>query len=206
VAFTDTLGHYSFIISENDSLWFTYGGKSTAKFPVNNLTNYEGFDIAIHITMATKYKMLPEARAYGRNYKLDSLQNRIDNAKVFNFNKQALQSSTDLNSGVAGFDADAIINAFRFRHNRNMEKLRQFLIEKEQDDYIDYRFNKKLVKRITLLDSTQLEKFMKIYRPSYEFTSTASEYDFHKYILQSYVRYMGHRPPVKELKPAKKED
>lgn len=181
VAFTDSLGHYSILISENDSLWFTYAGKSTAKFSVGSLPNYDAFDVAIHVTLAnTRSRMLPEVRVYGRNYKQDSIQNRINNAKVFNFNKQPLQSATDLNSGVSGFDLDAIVGAFRFRHIKNMEKLQQFLLEKEQQNYVDYRFNKRLVRRITLLDSAELEKFMKIYRPAYEFASTTSDYDFHK--------------------------
>lgn len=200
VAFTDSIGHYSIYIGDNDSLWFTYGGKSTAKFPVNNLTNYEGFDVAIHITLASKYKMLPEARAYSRTYKQDSLQNRIDNANVFGFDKSIQTGGAD---GVAGFEVNSLINAFRFRHNKNMEKLQQFLVEKEQQNYVDYRFNKKLVRRITLLDSAELVKFMKIYRPTYEFTSTTGDYDFHKYILQSYIRFKGRRPPVPQLRNVK---
>lgn len=204
VAFTDSLGHYSILISENDSLWFTYAGKSTAKFSVGSLPNYDAFDVAIHVTLAsTRSRMLPEVRVYGRNYKQDSIQNRIDNAKVFNFNKQPLQTSTDPTSGVGGFDLDAIVGAFRFRHIKNMEKLQQFLQDKEQQDYVDYRFNKRLVRRITLLDSAELVKFMKIYRPSYEFASTTSDYDFHKYILQSYIRFKGRRPPVPQLKNIK---
>lgn len=203
-SFTDSLGHYSILISENDSLWFTYGGKSTAKFAVGSLPNYDAFDVAIHINLAAnRSRMLPEVRVYGKNYKLDSIQNRIDNAKVFNFNKQAIKTNTDVNSGVAGFDLDAIVGAFRFRHNKNMEKLQQFLLEKEQDDYVDYRFNKRLVRRITLLDSAEMEKFMKAYRPSYFFASTASDYEFHNYILQSYIRFKGRRPPVPQLKPVK---
>ena len=198
-AFSDTSGRYSVIITENDSLWFTYNGKSTNKFPLNNLTNYEGFDVALHITIANKYKVLQEVRVYGKNYRIDSLQNRIDNAKAFGFSKPGLQSVNN-GTGVAGFDVDGIIGAFRFRHNKNMEKLQQFLIEKEEQGYVDYRFTKRLVKRITLLDSAELEKFMKIYRPSYEFASSTSDYDFHKYILLSYIRYKGHRPPVLELK------
>lgn len=202
IAFTDTVGHYSILITENDSLWFTYNGKSTVKFPINNLTNYRGFDVAIHITVATKYKLLPEARVFSHNYHLDSLQNRIDNAKVFGFEKPGL-GTTDNGTGVGGFDLEGIIGAFQFRKNKNMEKLRQFLIEKEQDGYVDYRFNKKLVERITLLDSAELIKFMRIYRPSYEFASTASDYDFHKYILLSYIRFKGRRPPVPQLKDIK---
>ncbi|MBI2730343.1 MAG: hypothetical protein HYX40_06280 [Sphingobacteriales bacterium] len=202
IAFTDTVGHYSIVITENDSLWFTYNGKSTTKFPVNNLTNYEGFDVAIHISIATKYKLLPEVNVFSRSYKFDSIQNRKDNAKAFGFEKPNLQT-TDNGTGVAGFDVDAIIGAFRFRHNKNMEKLRQFLVDKEQQNYVDYRFNKKLVRRITLLDSTELIKFMKIYRPTYEFASTTSDYDFHKYILLSYIRFKGRRPPIPQLKPVK---
>jgi hypothetical protein len=199
MAFSDTIGRYSILISENDSLWFTYNGKSTSKFPVTNLTNYESFDVSLHVTVANKYKVLQEVKVYSKNYKYDSLQNRMENARAFNFERPGLQT-TDYNTGVAGFDIGGIIGAFRFRHNKNMEKLQQFLIEKEEQGYVDYRFNKRLVKRITLLDSAELVKFMKIYRPTYEFASTTSDYDFHKYILMSYIRFKGYRPPVRVLK------
>jgi plasmid maintenance system killer protein len=202
IAFTDSLGHYSILISNNDSLWFTYGGKSTTKFSVGSLPNYDGFDVAIHVTLtSSRSRLLPEVRVYGRNYKFDSLQNRIDNARVFGFDK-SIQTGGNAD-GVAGFDLNSIIGAFRFRHNKNMEKLQQFLMDKEQQNYVDYRFNKRLVRRITLLDSAEMEKFMKAYRPSYEFATTASDYEFHKYILQSYIRFKGRRPPVPQLKPVK---
>ena len=203
-SFSDTIGRYSIFIAENDSLWFTYNGKSTNKFPLNNLPNYENYDVSLHITIANKYRVLQEVRVYGKNYRFDSLQNRIDNAKAFGFRKPGLQTSDNSSStGVAGFDLDGIIGAFRFRHNKNMEKLQQFLIEKEEEHYVDYRFNKRLVKRITLLDSVEIEKFMKLYRPAYEFASTTSDYDFHKYILQSYIRFKGRRPTAPQLKTAK---
>ena len=63
-----------------------------------------------------------------------------------------------------------------------MLKFQQRLLEQERDKFIDHKFNRGLVKRLTGLEGEELEKFMIIYRPTYEFTTGASEYDFQLYI------------------------
>jgi hypothetical protein len=59
----------------------------------------------------------------------------------------------------------------------------------EEEKFIDHRFNKALVRRITLLDGPLLENFMQLYRPSYSFTRFAGEYDFQLYIKNAAERF-----------------
>ena len=73
-----------------------------------------------------------------------------------------------------------------------MLQFQQRLILQEQDKFIDHRFNKQLVRRLTNLTGEDLDSFMVIYRPSYEFTLLTSDYDFQSYIKKCYEQF---KPP-----------
>jgi hypothetical protein len=65
--------------------------------------------------------------------------------------------------------------------------LQNRLMNEEQEKFINYRFSKSLVKRITgLKDGRDLETFMKAWRPDYEFTAYSTDLEFHTYILEAY--------------------
>jgi hypothetical protein len=59
------------------------------------------------------------------------------------------------------------------------------LIEQEQDNYINYRFNTVMIKRITGLTGTLLESYKIAYRPSYGFIISSNELEFYEYILNT---------------------
>ena len=67
-----------------------------------------------------------------------------------------------------------------------MEKFRERLEDQERQKFIDHRFNKALVRKLTNLDGSNLDVFMLRYRPSYAFTLTAPEYDFQLYIKKCF--------------------
>ena len=180
--FTDSNGHYEIQVNEKDSIWFSYLGKPTIKYPVLKMNDPLHFDIAIQRNVG----LLKEVRVFPRNYRLDSIQNRIDYAKVFNYEKPKLKP-TVAESGVGvGFDLDEIIRMFQFRRNKMMLKFQQRLLEMEQDKFIDHRFNKALVRRLTDLSGEKLDSFMVLYRPSYQFTLASPDYDFQLYIKKCY--------------------
>ena len=177
--FTDSSGNYEIDVAEKDSIWFSYLGKPTVKYPVLKMNDPLHFDIALHINI----KVLTGVTVRPRNYRLDSLQNRIDYAKIFNYEKPGLRATGGGAPGVGiGFDLDEIIRMFQFRKNKNMLKFQERLIEQEHDKFIDHRFNKQLVRRLTNLSDERLDSFMVVYRPTYEFTVTASDYQFQSYI------------------------
>ena len=90
---------------------------------------------------------------------------------------------------MVGADPNEIINMFRFKRNRNLRKFQLRLEEEEKEKYVSYRFNKIFVRRITQLQGTQLDNFLLIYRPNYEFTSQADELTFNQYILNCSYEY-----------------
>jgi hypothetical protein len=132
---------------------------------------------------------LKEVRVAPRNYRLDSIQNRQDYAKAFNFQKPNLSTLTSIGAGGVGFDIDEIIRSFQFRKNKSMLRFQQRLIQQEQDKYVDHRFNKALVRRLTGLTGEELDKFMLANRPSYEFAVLSNDYDFQSYIKEAYKKF-----------------
>jgi hypothetical protein len=182
---TDANGHYAINVGEKDSIWFSYLGKPTIKFPVLKINDVNRFDISlqVNITVLKEVKVLP------RNYKQDSIQNRLDYAKAFNFQRPNAGTMTSIGPSGAGIDIDEVIRAFQFRKNKSMERFQQRLLREERDKFIDHRFSKQLVRRLTNLSGEELDKFMIAYRPSYEFTLYTSDYDFQLYIKESFEEY-----------------
>ena len=192
---TDSNGYYSITVNEKDSISFSYLGRHTMKFPVSGILDYPSFDVALHVDPID----LKPLRVSPKNYHMDSLQNRKDYAKVFDYQKPRL-TLTDGSQGLgAGLDLDAIIGMFQFKKNRRMLAFQKRLVMEEEDKFIDHRFSIYLVKKITHMTSPELDSFMVRYRPSYYFTKTSSDYDFAEYIKLAANDYRK-KNPISELK------
>ncbi len=188
---TNTMGDYEIEVAEKDSIWFSYLNKPTVKFPVLKITTPLNFDISIQVNVP----VLNEVKIRPRNYRQDSMQNREDYAKIFNYRKPGLSVVTPQYGVGAGFDVNEIINAFRFKRNRSMLSFQKRLVAQEQEKFVDHRFSKALVRRLTSLTDNALDSFMQVYRPSYQFTLVAGDYDFQKYIKDSFERFKKGLPP-----------
>jgi plasmid maintenance system killer protein len=189
---TNNEGFYEIEVAEQDSIWFSYLNKPTMKFPVLKIVNTMGFDISLQVSVP----ILREVKIKLKNYRQDSLQNRIDYAKVFNYQKPGLRTVTPQLGVAAGFDLDEIINMFRFKRNRSIASFQKRLYQQEQDKFIDYRFSKALVRRLTQLDGNTLDSFMRVFRPSFMFTKLAGDYDFQQYIKDAYLRFQKGLAPL----------
>jgi hypothetical protein len=184
---TDSNGNYVIRVDQNDSLRFSYLGRATQLFPVSIMNATTGFDIALHVNPT----MLNEVRVAPRNYHMDSLQNRKDYEKIFNYKKPGLELSSA--NGNAGLDLDQIINMFRFQRNRRLKAFQDRLLYDEQNKFIDHRFTRYIVKKITGLDGASLDTFMVRFRPSFPFTQYASDYEFYDYIKLAFEDYQMQR-------------
>lgn len=193
-------GQYEIEVTEKDSIWFSYLNKPTIKFPVLKIANPFAFDISIQVSVP----VLKEVKVQPRNYKLDSIRNRQDYAKIFNYQKPKLKP-VFTGSGV-GFDLDEIINMFRFRRNRSIASFQKRLLQEERDKAVDHRFNKALVRRLTLLDGNELDSFMLLYRPSYSFATGSTDYEFQQYIKTAFYRFKRGLPPPDIIRQEEEED
>jgi hypothetical protein len=170
---TDTLGHYSLKVPNSDSIFFSYLGKTTEKFLVNRLPPDQPLDISLPVSV----DVLPSVVVKQPSYHMDSLANRQENKKIFDFEPDILGTPSSFGIGVS---FEAIFNAKKIKR---LERFREFLVRQEQDKYVDHRFSKALVRRITGLTSPALDSFMVAYRPTYEtIQGFETDYDYYSYI------------------------
>ncbi|RYD76538.1 MAG: hypothetical protein EOP53_14500 [Sphingobacteriales bacterium] len=200
-AMTDSMGRYNIMVKPQDSIYFVYNNKPTQKFAVNKIANTAQFDVSIHLFVNSKYSMLKEVVVYSKTYKQDSLENRQTYADVFEYKKPGLSTSITP-GGAVGADVNELINMFRFKRNKRLKAFRNRLEAQEEERYINYRFNKIFVGRITGLKSPELDSFMVWFRPSYEFTAAADEIAFNQYILNASYQFKKWG----FVDPAKKQD
>lgn len=171
---TDTLGHYSIKVPNDDSIYFSYLGKISSKFPVKQMQPDQPFDISLPVSI----DVLPSVTVRQPSYRMDSLANRAEYRKVFDYDPE-IGSAPGSGFGL-GISFDVIFNGKKFRR---MEAFKARLEREERDKYVDHRFTKALVKRITNLTSPALDSFMVEYRPSYDVLKTfETDYDYYSYI------------------------
>ncbi len=181
---TDSLGAYHINVSEKDSISFSFRGKSTIQFPVKAMSNYSDFDISLRVRVNAKYKVLQGVTVFSDTYHRDSTENRMEYSKIFNYEKPGI-SSTFEPGGPAGLDLDALIGMFNYSKKRENLAFQKRLVEDEQDKYVDYRFNPRLIRRITGLSGDTLTRYIKLYKPSYYFIVSSSLAELYQYILDT---------------------
>jgi len=178
---TDTSGWYIINVSDNDSVWFSYLGKNTIKYPADYALSMDEFDVSLRISIP----VLKEVRVKTRDHKMDSLVNRYQYAKVFNYKKPSFKSIV-ISYGLSNvIDLDELIRALGKKKIRSQLNFQKRLLNEEHEKYIDYRFSKLMVSRLTGLKNEELSQFMRSYRPSYE-TALLPDYQFREYIMKSY--------------------
>ncbi|CAN5784975.1 hypothetical protein BH11BAC4_BH11BAC4_03830 [soil metagenome] len=200
-AITDSLGKYSITTTEADSLTFYYKNKPTQKFAVRSIPDPSRFDISLRIPIRGKYHVMNEVIVFSKSHRQDSLENRESYADIFEYKKPGLSTSITPGGGV-GADVDELINIFRFKRNKRLKSFQQRLEMQEQEKYIDYRFNKSGVRRMTGLTGDYLDSFMVWYRPDYQFVRNSDELVFNQYILNASYQFRK----LVIVPDAKKED
>jgi hypothetical protein len=185
---TDSLGHYSLTVNERDSIYFSFLNKPTPKYAVSTIANPGAFDISI----MKKVQQLPGVFVKQRNYRFDSLQNRTEYEKIFNYQKPGISTSMNANPGgmaSVGVDLDELINMFKFKKNKRMLSFQRRLVNEEQEKYISHRFNKGLVKRLTGLNPPEIDSFMAEFRPTLDMTMQFNDLEFGQFIMESFKYY-----------------
>jgi hypothetical protein len=187
---TDSNGNYTITVNPEDSIYFSYLGQATMRYPVKSLNFYNGFDIALHVDPTE----LKEVKVMPRSYRNDSIQNRKDYAKIFNFKKPGFKLNGPSPDGAGvGIDLDELINVFRFARTKRIQAFQRRLEDEEHDKFVDHRFNRSIVLKVTHLEGDELDSFMVRYRPSYEFCQKATDYDLLDYVKLAFKEYQKDR-------------
>jgi len=179
---TDSLGRYHIKLAVGDSIYFSYLGKSTARYPVADIPPGQSFDMSLQANTDS----LPTVFVHPRDYRTDSIENRREYEKVFDYKGPNYLPNLRLSprGGIGGVGIDLNM-LFDMKKARRMEALQKRLLEEEHDKYIDRRFTKAIIKRVTGLQPPALDSFMVQYRPSYEFIQGCeTDYEFYHYIKE----------------------
>jgi hypothetical protein len=194
---TDSMGRYTIYAKESDSIWFSYLGKGTPKYPVVAIPNQQNFEISLHVNVTELKPIMIKPR----NYHLDSIANREENAKIFNYKKPGLgivQPNTQ--NAAVGVDLDQLVDVFNFKKNRRMANFRDRLMAEEKEKYIEHRFSRALVIRLTQLKGADLDTFMVRYKPDLVLVENATDYELQSYIKQCFDKYMKWKEVMGELR------
>ena len=121
------------------------------------------------------------------NYQLDSMDRRKEYEWVYDHDNQSRVENDRKGDGVG-----LTLNIFRNTSTaaRQRERLEKRLAREEEDYYVDYRYNKDYVAKITHLRGDSLKEFMRKYRPSYEYCRKAATVDILVYINDCYKLFM----------------
>jgi hypothetical protein len=179
---SDSLGHYSIILSPKDSLYFSYLGRRTQKVPVGDIPSTLHYDVGLDVEIET----LPPVLVAPNGYRLDSLENREEFKQIFDYEGKGaldhMKTGSGRGMGVGlnlDFFSGAAVNKSRLSTQRYFE-------EDERQRYVDHRFSKNIVRKITGLQPPALDAFMHDYRPRYDFTkSCTTDFEFYQYILDA---------------------
>jgi hypothetical protein len=192
---TDSSGRFMIMVAERDSIWFSYLGKPTPKYAVLGIANIHDFEISLHVNVTE----LPKIVIHPKDYRRDSIQNRIDYADAFNFKKPGI-SSTYTPGGAAGLNLDEFITMFQFRRNKRMASFRDRLLREEQDAFIEHRFSRSLVIKITGIRGAELDSFMVRYKPDLLFAMYATDYEIGEYIKECHIKYVRWKQVMGQLR------
>ena len=178
---TDSTGHYEITVKETDSIYFSFLNKPTPKYAVKSIQNLDAFNISIQ----KKIGELPGVIVRQRNYKLDSMRNREEYEKIFNYRKPGIALSMDPGL-AAGMDLDEFIKIFQFKKNRRMLSFQKRLLREEQDAYINHRFSKGLVKKLTGLEPPAIDSFMTQFKPTLVMVKQMNDLELGQFIIEAY--------------------
>jgi len=186
-------GSYSIEAKEGDRVIVTSVGYVPDTVKVLNYMIDAGYDI----TMKLKNNLLKNVTVSGANYVSDSLSRREDYAAFYNKGKREMISKNGPQNGVG-----IAISPIGFFSKRSKDrKMRKNLEYQDEQDFVDYSFNRRYVERMTGLHGDSLQTFMLRYRPTYEFCRNASSEDMLHYVNDKLIIYLKHEEePVKKNK------
>jgi hypothetical protein len=183
------LGRFEMNVSHlNDSLRvsaFAYKTISVFITPAN---------VTLVVELDPKITRLTEVTVHGnRDFKQDSLANRAAFAKQFNYRapsiKDAFSDHPDKQPGELISINPLLLIAALTKKSSPEYKFQQQLMGDEHEQYVDEKFNRGNVTRITGLRGDTLATFMVQYRPGYQFALKATDYEIEVYIKNCYKKF-----------------
>lgn len=183
---TDVGGNFKIAAKRGDTIVFTSAGyKPDTAFVSDWMFN--GREI-FTVYMDLNVKELPTVRVGDlSNYQLDSIKRKEDYAYLDQFHKVKLAGGKTFSDGV-GLSFSPIDYFSRVQVQRR--RLQRRLAQNEKEYYIDSRWPRAYVARVTGLKGDSLQLFLYRYRPSYAFCRKATNEDILLYINGSLKKFL----------------
>jgi hypothetical protein len=168
---SDEQGRFSIEVSKGDLLEFRKIGYKTLRIRIPHGTIPPYFKVI----MQQGPVELPEfdLQAQARDWKKDS-------ARYYELYKGAIEFEK-----LDGLDVVRHPFSALSKRNRQIWAFQKEYNYWEQQKFIDYTFNEKLITSITGLTGDSLQFYMKRFRPGYDFLRSVNEYSYYAYIKES---------------------
>jgi hypothetical protein len=184
---SDMGGNFRIPATKGDTILFTSAGYLPDTTIVNDWMFAEADGYSVYLT--PNMVELPSVRVGDQtNYQLDSIKRKEDYAWLDKVHRVKLAGGKRWSDGV-GVSFSPL--SYFYSGEVQRRKLRRRLKQEEIDYYIDSKFPRAYVARITGLQGDSLQTFMIRYRPSYKFCRKASNEDMLFYINDSLKKYHG---------------
>lgn len=178
---TDSTGNFRLNVENGHLVEFRKLGYQVVRVRVH------GTDLPFYsIAMKEGPFELQEVEIRGHNYRSDSVEMR----ETY---KWAIDHYTLSGADIIAHPFDALSK--RNRRIWAFQKRYQYF---EQEKFIDYVFNDKLINKLTGLEGDDLQRYKKIYRPSYGQIQAWGDYDFYAYIKRTGILYKSKKPAQQE--------
>lgn len=183
---SDMGGNFKVPAKRGDTVVFTSAGyKPDTAFVSDWMLNG---DMIYTVYLDPNVVELPTVRVGDlSNYQLDSIKRKEDYAYLDQFHKVKLAGGKTFSDGV-GISFSPIDYFSHVQVQRR--RLQKRLAQNEKDYYIDSRWPRTYVARVTGLKGDSLQIFLYRYRPSYAFCRKASNEDILLYINASLKKFL----------------
>ncbi|WP_162923483.1 hypothetical protein [Arachidicoccus soli] len=183
---TNTDGLFLIKASLNDSLSILRVGYYDTKYVINKNSALPD-TLLIMITPKTEDLQSVTVSSYSyADYQADSLQRRRDFESLIGY-PHRMFSQANTGAGI-GLSLDRLFG----RKDRNKKRAYRFLLENEQQEYIDFRFNPILIHSYTGLRGDSLKAFIHQYEPSYEWLRTHTDNESIMYYINEKLKVYNH--------------
>ncbi|MGX5819644.1 carboxypeptidase-like regulatory domain-containing protein [Chitinophaga lutea] len=164
-AFSDNGGYYRINARTGDEILISYVGYVSDSFRVKQASGTETHNIRLRMREA----FLPGVEVSGKwnPYQLDSIQ-RYEEFRPFLEapTTDLIDKSNKRYEGGFGITFSPFTRGSR--REKDLRKFKKLYDEHERQAYVDYRYSKSFVSRVTGLNGDSLVRFTQKYTPSYE--------------------------------------
>jgi hypothetical protein len=180
---SDESGNYRIQSQPGDIVIFSAVGYHTDTIPITPDILLSDFQVLLDERVVSLQSVTVGSLT---NYQVDSLARREEYSWIYDQGTQPLINHQRQDDGV-GVDINILRNASYT--DRDLGNLKKRLLKEEEQHYVDFRFSRDYVSRLTHLQGDSLQQFMIRYRPSYDFCRKAANVDILVYISDSFKAY-----------------